>query len=143
MLSQCFIKWLGTCLFVICFMACAVANEQYAQVFERISTEVSFRQWNQKGLGEVFERNDISVIKSPNNCGDIVILRWSAKATEFKAEVYRADACTEPPSEWQLVSDSQEKTLTDQHGQYFMILELVPGKEGGQKTERFKLPYQE
>ncbi len=44
---------------------------------------------------------------------------------------------------WQLVSDSQEKTLTDQHGQYFMILELVPGKEGGQKTERFKLPYQE
>jgi len=123
-------------------ITCTGTNQNQSQVFDNIKTEVAFRHWNQKGLGKITEHNEITVVKSVNSCGDIVLLRWTEDKSQFQAEIYRADSCTKDLSEWQLVSSSEEKTLTEQHGQYFLILELIPGENGGQKTERFALPYQ-
>lgn len=130
---------LGATLFPL--NACAASTLGQVKLYSNVTTEVAFRAWNQKGLGEVLGQNTVSVITAQDRTkGDIVILRWSEDGSHFNAEVYRADPKASGSDEWNLVSADQQKTLTDQNGKYFLILELVPGREGGQKTERFTLP---
>ncbi|MFL0796626.1 MAG: hypothetical protein K6L73_03950 [Cellvibrionaceae bacterium] len=120
--------------------ACAETVVNKAKVYHDVTTEISFRGWGEKGLGGVVGKDKITVITPFSNLkGDIVILRWPNDSDYFYSEVYRADSDKDKPDAWSLVSGERNKTLTDQHGQYFLILEMLPGKDGGQKTERFVL----
>lgn len=121
--------------------ACANSVDESVQIYHDIMTETSFRAWNEKGLGKIVNKDNISVITgSDRKKSDVVILRWSEDRSSFQTEVYRSTSSTEKTGEWDLVSSSQEKTLTDQRGKFFLILELISGTEGGQKTEMFSLP---
>lgn len=140
MILRNYLNFIFTCIFLLFHTtACANSSLQKPQVFDNVRSEVSFRKWNEKGLGKVIGHNTISVVKAGKHVGDIVILRWSEDHSKFRAEVYRPEDATEPVTVWNLVSDTEEKILTDQHGQFYLIVELVAGEDGGQKTERFKL----
>lgn len=130
--------FLAACL-LLGISSCRAESIKLADNIYSIESEVAFRQWNQKGLGDIVKKNQLGVIVTKSRCGDIVILRWNDEHTQFATEVYRAESCSNALSEWKLVFPKGDKTLTDQHGRYFLIVELIPGKDGGQRTERFSL----
>lgn len=140
MKTLCYLRRLLLAYFFGPLIIACHAEPHPLEVFDNVTSEIAFRGWNQQGLGEVVGADHLTVIRSKNTCGDIVILRWSQDTSQFHAEPYTAQQCNERPTEWTHKTLDGEKVLTDQHGQYFLILELVPGATGGQKTERFTLP---
>lgn len=109
------------------------------EIYNNVQSEISFRSWESKGLGDVAEKNTLSVLKAKNGKGDIIVLRWSKDKTQFTTEVYRASSDEEEQSSWSLVNSDEKKTLAYQHGDMYMIHQLVAGKDGGQKSEIFHL----
>lgn len=91
------------------------------------------------------------MIKSTSGKGDIVVLHWVENSNEFKAEIYRSDAilntverteestAENTPDTWTLVSDPQQKTLSYQYGDRYIIHQLIDGKNGGQRSQSFNL----
>jgi hypothetical protein len=120
----------------------AAADEDAAPfpVFHNIETKVTFQKWNTAELGPVIERDLISVIKPATGSGDVVVLRHAGPGRLLRAEVYRAtDGST---NEWQLISQGVDRRLKDQYNDRYLILEMIPGENGGRRTESFVLPRQ-
>lgn len=114
-------------------------NNNSLEVYKNASSEISKRPWATKGLDEVIAKETLTVIKNKDGKGEAIILRWHENGSEFKADVYRRTEAGEPSS-WTLANNGgKEKTLTYQHGDLYMITELIEGKNGGQKTQIFKL----
>jgi hypothetical protein len=131
---------LAAFIFFLNFSSCSALDEKAYETYHKVDSEVSFRSWDEKGLGKVIKKNTISVLMPRDRRNDIVILRWSKDEHNYSAEVYKADITNgEAPTSWNLDSADKEKTLTDQHGQFFLIFEMIPGENGGQQNERFVL----
>lgn len=119
--------------------ACASQGELNAKIFNNIQLTESFRAWNEKSFGGAAKKCRISVIRSPSPTGEIVLLRWSDDKTDFTTEVYQLDKTDPTATVWRQKNDTQI-TLVDQQDGSFLILQLIPGKNGGQRQERFILP---
>ena len=115
-------------------------SQSKLEVYDTIESEIALRPWETQGLGKVIGKEILTVLKTKDNSGDVVVLRWSDKGTTFSAEIYRSKPDDIEHSTWSLVSDDEEKTLAYQYGDLYMIHQLIPGKDGGQKTQLFKLP---
>lgn len=110
------------------------------EVHNNVKSEISLRPWETKGLGKVIGTETLTVIKTKGGRGEVVVLRWSENQSEFKTEVYRGDVEADKHSSWSLVNGGNEqKTLSHQHGDLYMISQLIAGKNGGQKTQVFNL----
>ena len=93
-------------VFTLSSIACASqpnANEKIFLVNQySVEARIFFRAWNTKEFGEPIGAASFSVIASPDERGDIVVLRKNEASGGFTAEVYRPDADIEKPaSGWQ------------------------------------------
>lgn len=110
------------------------------EIYNNVKSEISLRPWETKGLGKVIGTETLTVIKTKDGKGEVVVLRWLEDQSEFKTEIYRSDAESEAHSSWSLVNGGdEEKRLSHQHGDLYMINQLIAGKDGGQKSQVFKL----
>lgn len=121
-------------------MACTSQPTAKNLVTNQYSVEarVVFRPWNTKGFGEQIGTESLTVIASPEERGDIVILRKKISGG-FTTEIYRPDADVEKPDVWNLTLPEGEKSIVRQPDGSFHLSELVEGKEGGRRIETFKL----
>lgn len=135
-----FFSYLKTLFFVtalfVPLIACASQPGSPARMYHDIKTEISLKAWDTKGSGPVIANEVISFIYTDNRYGDIVILRWSADKTHFKAEVYEPEQTETQPIMWTLKSDGASKTLTAQFDNDYIISERV---DAGIQVEYFKL----
>ena len=132
-----------TFLLVIFSATCSGQQPNIAQsnldIYNNVASEISLRPWETEGLGKVIAKETLTVIKTKDGKGDVVILRWSKDQNQFITEVYRGDPEAQEHSSWTLVNGQEKKTLAHQHGDLYMIHQLVAGKDGGQRSEVFKL----
>ena len=132
-----------TFLLVIFSATCSGQQPNIAQsnldIYNNVASEISLRPWETEGLGKVIAKENLTVIKTKDGKGDVVVLRWSKDQSQFVTEVYRGDPEAQEHSSWTLVNGQEKKTLAHQHGDLYMIHQLVAGKDGGQKSEVFKL----
>lgn len=132
-------------LAIILFIASACSAQDKVEkalprleIYENIDSEIALRPWETQGLGKVIGKETLTVMKSRDGTGDMVVLHWSENKAQFKSEVYRRQLGDDHAS-WLLVSENEEKTLTYQYDNLYMIHQLIAGKEGGQKTQLFRL----
>ncbi|HTF95495.1 MAG TPA: hypothetical protein VL995_05125 [Cellvibrio sp.] len=142
-----YIKMTSFAILLIVSTACSAQNQikpeiNDLEIYNNIQSEISFRSWDTKGLGNVTEKNALTVLKAKNGKGDFIVLRWSKDKTQFTTEIYRAKPDEEEQSSWSLVNGDEKKTLSYQHGDMYMIHQLIAGKDGGQKSEIFHLTKQ-
>lgn len=110
------------------------------EIYNNVKSEISLRPWETIGLGKVIGTESLTVIKTKDGKGEVVVLRWSEDQSEFTTEIYRGDAEVDKHSSWSLVNGgNQQKTLSHQHGDLYMINQLIAGKDGGQKSQVFQL----
>jgi hypothetical protein len=128
------------CLSTAC-VAQPNATEQL-KVYKEIPSEILLKRWNEKGSGTVIGKQTLTVIKTPSGKGDVVILTWSQSSAQFEAEVYRERSRSKLLSEWKLMNSDKDKILTEQHGEFFLIQQMIEGLDGGQVSQFFKLPDQ-
>ncbi len=110
------------------------------ETYNKITTEINFRQWNTKGLGKIIAKEIISVIKTKSGNGNIVILKWNDSMDYYDVEVYKSEKNGKKPETWKIINSDQDKTLSDQHGHFYMIQHAVPGPDGGIISQTFKIP---
>jgi hypothetical protein len=122
-------------------LACASqTNErQIVATQHSVDAQVFFRAWSTKEFGEPIESESLTVIASPDEKGDIVVLRKNEGSGGFTAEVYRPDADIEKPRIWNLTHPEGQKSIVRQPDGSFHLSELISGKEGGRRIEAFKL----
>lgn len=136
-ISSAFLAW------VLLLDSMTYASQSTAQnlVANQYSVEarVFFRPWNTKGFGAQTGTESLTVIASPEEQGDIVILRKNNASAGFTAEVYRPDADVDKPDIWNQIAPEGEKSIVRQPDNSFHLSELVGGKEGGRRIEIFKL----
>lgn len=97
------------------------------------------RDWDSKSFSNRKASDFISVITSDGLSGDIVILRWNDRRSQFKAEVYRPEDKPGRQS-WLFREGDKSKTLNQQPNGEFFVSEIIEGNEGGQRVEVFRLP---
>ena len=114
-------------------------SQSNLDVYNNVASEISLRPWETEGLGKVIAKETLTVIKTKDGKGEVVVLRWSKDQSQFITEVYRGDPEAQEHSSWTLVNGQEKKTLAHQHGDLYMIHQLVAGKDGGQRSEIFKL----
>lgn len=110
------------------------------ETYNKITSEINFRQWNTKGLGKVIAKEIISVIKTKNGNGHIVILKWNGSMAYYDVEVYKSEKNKKKPETWKIINSDQDKILSDQHSHFYMIQHTVPGPDGGITSQTFKIP---
>lgn len=133
-----FLSVLGVVIF--CVACKSLAAEKSPEIFENVQTEITMQAWQTKGWGKTIGSDTVTIVKSKALRGDVIILRWSEPEGHASVEVYRAVGEEDPVTSWELQSETRQKTLTHQHGEFYMIHELVPGENGGQRKEVFTLP---
>ena len=126
-------------LFIFASIAhCEATNP--VQVYNNIDSEISMRPWSTKGLGKVVSHEKLSVIKTKSSKGQIVILKWNTAMDAFDTEVYKSEDNASNPDTWQITNSKLDKTLTFQHGEFYMIQHTIAGPDGGIMSQIFKLP---
>lgn len=124
-------------------IACASQSNANEKIFlvnqYSVEARIFFRAWNTKEFGEPIGAASFSVIASPDERGDIVVLRKNEASGGFTAEVYRPDADIEKPDIWTLTFPEDKKSIVKQPDGSFHLSELIDGKEGGRRIEIFKL----
>jgi hypothetical protein len=132
-----------TFLLVIFSATCSgqppINTQSNLDVYNNVASEVSLRPWETEGLGKVIAKETLTVIKTKDGKGEVVVLRWLKDQSQFVTEVYRGDPEAQEHSSWTLANGQEKKTLAHQHGDLYMIHQLVAGKDGGQRSEIFKL----
>jgi len=126
-------------LYVFTISSACSAKEFQLQVFENVDTKVNFKPWNTKGLGDEVDRVKLTILKTDNAKSNITILRWNKSHSNYVSEFYEYEDSDIYSTNWRLKNQKVTKTLTLQHNSFYMIQEKKPGKEGGVKTEIFKI----
>lgn len=116
------------------------AKDNIYQIYNNIESEISLRHWNSKSSGEAVSKVKITVIKAYDDHGDVVILSPNKNNNNFVTEVYKSIDIDEITSVWKFSNKKHSKTLTYQHGHFYMIQERITGKDGGVLSQVFKLP---
>jgi len=121
-------------------MACAENKTQEfnPQLSIDVESKIYFRAWNSKGLGDVKSTQKIGVLYTEGLIGSVGILRISPDGAGFVLEEYVPDNALSPDV-WTYSKGKVEKVLTKQPANLMMILEMVPGSQGGQRIEKFRL----
>ncbi len=133
------------CTFLIVIFSATCSGQQpintqsNLDVYNNVVSEISLRPWETEGSGKVIAKETLTVIKAKDGKGEVVVLRWSKDQSQFVTEVYRGGPEAQEHSSWTLVNGQEKKTLAHQHGNLYMIHQLVTGKDGGQRSEIFKL----
>lgn len=133
-------KYLVSLIFSIAFCVNGHTNEQVPLFYSNIQSTISFRGWDTKGSGDIIEESLISVVISNNRTGDVVVIR-SIKPAEIREPTLKAEVYI-PSNEadiWVLDSTTNYRTLIKQANSGFLITERVEGKNGGLRTEHFRL----
>lgn len=128
------------CFFwLIAIPACSSTPEVEANLrHQTVESELMTRHWDSKSFSTRDPSDFITVITSDDLSGDIVILRWNDKKSQFKAEVYRPE--DKPGRQaWLFREGDKSKTLNQQPNGEFFVSEIIEGKEGGQRVEVFRL----
>ncbi len=133
-------KYFISIFFLFCTVGYAHSEDTNAlQIYDKVTSEISLRPWETKGLGKVTSKETISVIKTKSGKGHVVILKWNDSMDSFDVEVYKREGSDGKPDTWQITNSDLDKTLTDQHGHFYMIQHTTPGPEGGIISQTFKL----
>ena len=102
-----------TFLLVIFSATCSGQQPNIAQsnldIYNNVASEISLRPWETEGLGKVIAKETLTVIKTKDGKGDVVILRWSKDQNQFITEVYRGDPEAQEHSSWTLVNGQEKK----------------------------------
>jgi hypothetical protein len=108
-------------------------------ISQTLKAEVMFRAWNTKSLTPTGAQSTITVVSTPKQLGEIVILRWNEEQSQFTSEVYKPEDNITPPKNWVYIDGKIEKSISKQPSGAFFISELVSGEKGGRRVERFRL----
>jgi hypothetical protein len=114
------------------------AKEYQLISYENISSEVSFKKWGEKGLGNVVDKHILTVVKAASEKSNITVFRWNEKGNNFVSELYEFEDSDNYSSTWRMKNNNNVLTL--QHNSFYMIQFKIPGEQGGVMTEIFKLP---
>jgi hypothetical protein len=114
------------------------AKEYQLITYKNISSEVSFKKWGEKGLGNVVDKHILTVVKADNEKSNITVFRWNEKGNNFVSELYEFEDSDNYSTTWRM--ENNNNVLTLQHNSFYMIQFKIPGEQGGVMTEIFKLP---
>jgi hypothetical protein len=115
------------------------AKEYQLITYENISSEVSFKKWGEKGLGNVVDKRILTVVKAASEKSNITVFRWNEKGNNFVSELYEFEDSDNYSTTWRM-KNNNNNVLTLQHNSFYMIQFKIPGEQGGVMTEIFKLP---
>lgn len=131
-------KTLFVFILMLGLMSGCFAKEFQLITYENISSELSFKKWGEKGLGNAVDKHILTVVKANNEKSNITVFRWNEKGNNFLSELYEYEDSDNYSTTWRMKNNSN--VLTWQHNSFYMIQFKIPGEQGGVMTELFKLP---